>query len=395
MSSFTYDALFLGVYSDLDPDETDWDVENAASLVGTTFGNSSSPIYQSIERLTVSDADSDGAANENDMGQAADSFTVNGASSNIDSALSYDVTITYADQTTATVAMIMAQDESGRLFLLPPPTGAGNSVLDDGPIESIRLDAITGGSTDAYGIFSDRQDGVFLVCFLEGTYLATPFGARRIETLREGDWVETLDHGPRKLIWVGQTTVPAWSKNCPVSIDVGALGAGLPHRPLHVSRHHRILASSAIAMRMFGSEQVLLPAMELEPMKGISRATVEDPMRMLGYWHIMLEDHSIVFAEGAPVESFLPTDLSLKCVPDGAEVWRAHLSSSASKHGGVEGRAKPARNCIQGRRARSFIKRLVRNGRYLLETGRFECTARELDIAWQDASGREIVGCRP
>ena len=42
-------------------------------------------------------------------------------------------------------------------------------------------------------------------CFTPGTYISTPEGDRLIDTLSPGDLVETLDNGPKALLWVGRS----------------------------------------------------------------------------------------------------------------------------------------------------------------------------------------------
>ncbi|WP_282602681.1 Hint domain-containing protein [Paracoccus sp. PARArs4] len=144
-----------------------------------------------------------------------------------------------------------------------------------------------------------------VVCFAADTLIATPAGAVPVRALRPGDMVLTEDSGPRPLSWVGsrRITRPEMEANPrlrPVRILSGALGGGLPRRDLLVSRQHRILLSSAIAERMFGEREVLLPAIRLTALPGIF---VDKEVTQVTYLHLMFDRHEIVLAEGAPAES--------------------------------------------------------------------------------------------
>lgn len=46
-----------------------------------------------------------------------------------------------------------------------------------------------------------------LPCFVAGTLIATADGQRRVETLRRGDMVWTLDHGLLPVGWIGHRQV--------------------------------------------------------------------------------------------------------------------------------------------------------------------------------------------
>jgi hypothetical protein len=44
-------------------------------------------------------------------------------------------------------------------------------------------------------------------CFTAGTLIDTPTGAKPVETLRTGDLVHTLHHGPQSIRWIGKKAI--------------------------------------------------------------------------------------------------------------------------------------------------------------------------------------------
>ncbi len=140
---------------------------------------------------------------------------------------------------------------------------------------------------------------VQIVCFCRGTRIATPAGPRRVETLSPGDLVDTLDNGAKPILWIGRRH-HAWDSGPdsgkPVQISEGALGEGLPERDLKVSPQHRILVPD-------GEGQALVAATHLSDLAGVR---VMHGRREEEYFHLLLDRHEVLFAEGAPAESFYP-----------------------------------------------------------------------------------------
>ncbi len=98
----------------------------------------------------------------------------------------------------------------------------------------------------------------------------------------------------------------------PVRITAGALGKGLPEVDLLVSRQHRILVSSPIVTRMFGVPETLIAAIKLVELPGIF---VDTSVTEVTYFHLLFENHEVVFAEGAPTESLLLGLEAVKSLP--------------------------------------------------------------------------------
>ena len=142
-------------------------------------------------------------------------------------------------------------------------------------------------------------------CLTDGTNVMTDKGQVQVEDLRPGDKLVTWDGDSRPLVKVFRRSLirrdlEANPKLYPIRICQGALGHGLPHRDLLVSRQHRMLVSSPIAARIFGTPQVLVAAIKLVDMPGIY---IDTDVTAVTYFHLLFDAHEVILAEGAPTES--------------------------------------------------------------------------------------------
>jgi len=149
-------------------------------------------------------------------------------------------------------------------------------------------------------------------CFAPGTRILTDRGEVAVERLRIGDRVITADRGPQPLRWIGrrvQVFAARDDKHKPVEIKAGALGPGLPRRTLVLSPQHRMLLSGPAVRAVFGEDEVLAPAKflarsaHIRTMKGKRKVT---------YYALLFDQHEVIFADGAPTESFRPGPVALE-----------------------------------------------------------------------------------
>lgn len=158
-----------------------------------------------------------------------------------------------------------------------------------------------------------------IICFVRGTTIETANGPRAVEDLKAGDKIRTYDNGFKPIEWIGSRTLNrADLKNNPklnpIKISAGALGHGYPKKDLYVSPQHRVFVQSDIAMRMFGTKEILVAAKKLLRLPGIEVATDFDEVH---YFHFLFDQHEIVFSNGAATESLFTGPEALATVsPD-------------------------------------------------------------------------------
>jgi hypothetical protein len=242
--------------------------------------------------------------------------------------------------------------------------GAGEDFGNDTDGESLQR---ASDGTDTF-VSDGPTPATTNVCFTNGTEFDTADGARLIDGVKAGDTLRTLDHGIQTVKWVYAKT---WSAQqikdmpnlAPVVISAGALGQGLPRRDLRVSQQHRILVRGPIVLRMFDTSEVLIAAKHLLAVQGVY---LDQPVAPVTYFHVMLKQHEILFAEGLPTESLYLGRQSLKAIPD-AGLREIELLLGL-KIAAFEGQIPaPARMFATGKRAKTLVRRHAKNAQPLIK----------------------------
>ncbi|WP_432450535.1 Hint domain-containing protein [Aliiroseovarius marinus] len=163
---------------------------------------------------------------------------------------------------------------------------------------------------------TDQPTGV--ICFTPGTRLRTPHGEIPVDELGEGDELQTRDNGVQKVLWVGHRRITgarlfAMPELRPIRLRAGSICAGQPDEDLIVSPQHQILIQGPRARELFNSDEVLVSASDLVDER---RIVVDTRAREVSYYHVLLENHEIVWANGVPAESFHPANTDLATVED-------------------------------------------------------------------------------
>jgi hypothetical protein len=134
-------------------------------------------------------------------------------------------------------------------------------------------------------------------CLLKGTKISTPSGDRLVQDLQIGDEVQTLA-GPKTIKWIGYNKFTkkegrAWQDSVmPICVARFAIDDHTPHRDLYISPLHCIFFNEA-----------LIPVMYLINEATIAQRMPSD-MSAIEYYHVELDTHEVIYAEGALVESY-------------------------------------------------------------------------------------------
>ena len=206
--------------------------------------------------------------------------------------------------------------------------------------------------------------GTLIVCFARETRILTRAGSIPIEDLKVGDKVFTRDNGYQQISWIGSRKLSAQHLRLqpelrPIRIRAGALGNESPSTDLLVSPQHRILVCSNIAQRMFGRYEVLVAAKQLLGCEGIE---IAEDVEEVEYFHFLMQQHEVVFSNGAPTESLYTGAQALMALgSEAVEEIRKIFPGLVDPNY----RPSPARYLPSGRRARRLGERHRLNNRPL------------------------------
>ena len=192
------------------------------------------------------------------------------------------------------------------------PFNLAIDVTSNGVIDAIPVADYTGPT--AFSTMRDAAGGTeAIVCFASGTRITTPLSDVPVDCLAVGDIVVTAFDAHRRVAWIGHRTIdcanhPRPHDVLPIRIAAHAFGESLPVRDLFLSPGHPVL----VAADEYGVGGHLVPIMCLINGTTIERAEVDE----VTYWHVELDEHDILFAEGLPAESYI--DLGSRPWFDGA-----------------------------------------------------------------------------
>jgi hypothetical protein len=189
--------------------------------------------------------------------------------------------------------------------------GLTSSEVDSGPlVESGTTFLATEPTLNTASTWADP------LCFLAGTKIRTPTGDVRVEELAVGGMVlaggdaegkfsgDALSmpadgrHRAQPVKWIGRrridlTAHPRPEIVAPVRIEPDAVAENVPHTSLLLSPDHAVFLGGK-----------LICARQLVNGTTIRR---EDDLPSIEYFHVELDTHAILLAEGLPVESYLNT----------------------------------------------------------------------------------------
>ena len=182
--------------------------------------------------------------------------------------------------------------------------GANNVLtvtLSNAETLTLYLDPSESFSGEYFHLSTDNNNGLYITensqpCYCPGTLILTDRGERPVEELAIGDRLITASGTARPIKWIGRRSfsgrfILGRSDLQPVCIKAGALGEAMPRRDLWISPHHAMFL-----------EGVLIEAQDL-----VNGVSIVQPMKTgdVEYFHLELESHDVILAEGAPSETFV------------------------------------------------------------------------------------------
>jgi hypothetical protein len=137
-------------------------------------------------------------------------------------------------------------------------------------------------------------------CFLKGTMVRTITGERKVEDLAIGDLLPTHFNGIQPVQWIGRYNFTRsdasrpWVRDVlPIRIARSALAPNVPHSDLYLTQLHAVFVDG---------ELVRVGSL----VNGATIALHEaDELSELEYYHIKLQSHDIIYAQGTPCETLL------------------------------------------------------------------------------------------
>jgi hypothetical protein len=182
------------------------------------------------------------------------------------------------------------------------PATVTNNTIDGTPPQLV---GGVGPFSQSGNVFSSTDPPLSpppFACFAAGTRILTPGGQVPVEALRVGQRVVIVGSGGERAVrsirWIGHRYIdftrhadPKFAQ--PIRIRADAFAEGEPLRDLLVSPDHAIYAGG-----------MLIPARLLRNGATIVR---EDRLPAVRYFHVELDRHDILLAEGLPAESYLDT----------------------------------------------------------------------------------------
>ena len=178
-----------------------------------------------------------------------------------------------------------------------PHLKSGYATTRRGLISASALLASVIGSK-AFAMGRVPKDGAH-PCFLAGTKIRTPDGERDITSLKAGDLVVTISGEAKPIKSVTRTRYERASRErwaaeiLPVKVARSALGPLNPRADLFLSPAHALYLNG-----------LMVPVGALINGRSITRCAALDS-DSIEYFHIELDRHDAIFAEGTPVETLL------------------------------------------------------------------------------------------
>jgi hypothetical protein len=172
-------------------------------------------------------------------------------------------------------------------------------------------------NNEAASDIDDPAEQVTVVaCYRRGTLILTPAGEVPVEELAIGDRIVALAGEERPIRWIGYRAydgrfIAGNRQVLPICVMADAMAPGVPARDLYLSPEHSLWIDG-----------VLVQAKHL-----VNGATIvqAEGIDQVEYFHVELDEHDVIFADGAAAETFVDCDNRLMFA-NGAEYARLYPS---------------------------------------------------------------------
>ena len=176
----------------------------------------------------------------------------------------------------------------------------------DGTGFMVSKQPLTAGETFTASISEiAAQTTYFSVCFTTGMPIETERGPVAVEDLKIGDMVHTYDRGLQPIRFIYRRKVPALGEHAPVVFEKNALGE---NERFVVSQKHRISMNTHPDLKAFYGD-VLMEARYF--VDGTTVRIVRN-QPFVEYFHIMFDQHELIWSNGVLSESWQPHKRNLK-----------------------------------------------------------------------------------
>lgn len=264
-------------------------------------------------------------------------------SDEIDTGVGLNLALTSFDAVSFLVSLSFSTTPSRTAFTNSAQLSVSPSWASAGTLQSVSGNKILTIFTNPnfiYGNVGISSLTANFLCFAEDTKITTETGEVAVQDLRAGDLVRTADGRLVPVRWIGERFIDTGlahpAKAYPVRIQAGALGNNIPTRDLRVSPDHGIEIDGHLINAVALINGTTITQERVMPKDGFT------------YYHVELDAHDLILAEGAATESYI--DYGVRTAFDNDDGHQVHIvemplpriSATRMLPDSVRNRIKPA-----------------------------------------------------